>query len=101
MTNERYDETSSGSEEGEMGNKPETFSKAVELVRAELTEDSAKVLKYTMEKEMPDPSVYYRAGLGVAMRNLLARNGIIWEDVIIFNVWFAILRKALETFLDS
>jgi hypothetical protein len=79
----------------------EDFKKAVAIVREELSEDTANILRHSLKQTEQDQKPFEQKDLGIAFRNLLARNGIIWEDAIFFSVWFAILRQALETFLDS
>ena len=77
------------------------FEKAVALVRGELSEETVRILRYSLDETGKDSSAFANKDLGIGIRNLLARNGIVWEEVVLFSIWFSILRQALETFLDS
>ncbi len=77
------------------------FERAVALVRGELSEETVRILRYSLDETGEDRSAFANKDLGIGIRNLLARNGIVWEEVVLFSVWFSILRQALETFLDS
>lgn len=57
----------------------ENFKEAVTIVRGELSEEAAKILRYTLEKKVPDPTLFQQQAFGVAIRNLLARKGIVWR----------------------
>ncbi len=77
------------------------FATAVAIVRQELSEESAKILRYAIENQEQLGGTVHRTNLGIALRNLLATKGIVWEEVILSSVWLAILQKSLETLLDS
>ncbi len=77
------------------------FDTAVSIVRNELSDETANILRYSLQRQKEDDRPLGQTNLGIAMRNLLAKKGIIWEEVALYAVWFAILQKALETFLDS
>ena len=74
-----------------------SFNEAVSIVRNKLSPDSARIIQYSISRNEQNASVLGRVGLGVAMRNLLAENGIIWEEVVLFSIWFAILKEAVRT----
>jgi hypothetical protein len=74
-----------------------SFNEAVSIVRNKLSPDSARIIQYSISKSEENASVFGEVGFGVAMRNLLAENGIIWEEVVLFSVWFAILKEAVRT----
>lgn len=74
-----------------------SFNEAVSIVRNKLSKDSARIIQYSISKNEENASVLGGVGFGVAMRNLLAENGIIWEEVALFSVWFAILKEAVRT----
>lgn len=76
------------------------FNKAVEIVRTKLSHDSARIIHYSLVKSEGDGSTLGHAGFGVAIRNLLAENGLLWEDVVLVSVWFAILKEAVRTIVD-
>jgi hypothetical protein len=82
-------------------NKNESFNDAVTIVREKLSPDSAKIIHYSIEKGEAEASTLQRVGFGVAIRNLLAENGMLWEEVILFSVWFAILKEAIKPFIES
>ncbi len=77
------------------------FGAAVTIVREELSEDSARILRYSLERQDREDGPPPPTNLGIAMRNLLASRGIVWEEVALYGVWIVILQRALETFLDS
>ncbi len=81
-------------------NNDETFNDAVTIVRNTLSPDSAKILQFSIDKNGGESAPLNNAGFGVAMRNLLAEHGIIWEEVVLYSVWFAILREAIQSFLE-
>jgi hypothetical protein len=78
----------------------ETFNVAVAIVREKLSPDSARIIHYSIEKSEVDSSALHRVGFGVAIRNLLAENGMVWEEAILFSVWFAILKEAIRPILE-
>ncbi len=97
------EDNSYGSGDGKIGGTThaEDFKKAVALVRGELSEENVNIFRYSLEQAQSEERPFPQKDFGIAIRNLLARNGIVWEEVVLFSVWFAILRQALETFLDS
>lgn len=81
------------------GNK--SFNEAVAIVRDKLSPDTARIIHYSILKNEENGSGLGRAGFGVAIRNLLAENGLMWEEVILTSVWFAILKEAVQAILES
>ncbi len=81
-------------------NQDDTFNNAVTIVRNTLSPDSAKILHFSINKNDGDPAPLNGAGFGVAIRNLLAEHGIIWEEVVLYSIWFAILREAIQSLLE-
>lgn len=81
-------------------NQDKLFNDAVVIVRKELSPETAKIIRYSIEQREPDGRALHQAGFGVAVRNLLAEHGIVWEDAILFSVWFAVLQKAIESIVD-
>jgi len=77
------------------------FNKSVEIVRKKLSPDSARIIHYSLAKSDGNSDTLGYAGFGVAIRNLLAENGVLWEDVILASVWFAILKEAVRLILES
>lgn len=78
----------------------QSFDEAVAIVRNKLTRDSAKIIHYSITKNGSDSSALGPSGFGVAIRNLLAENGLIWEEVVLTSIWFAILKEAVRTLLE-
>jgi hypothetical protein len=76
-----------------------TFHDAVTIVRNKLSPDSARLIQYSLERSEKERGTLHGAGFGVAIRNLLAENGIVWEEAILFSVWLAILKEAIKTML--
>ncbi len=83
------------------GRQEEDFLAAVSIVRCALSEDSAKILRYSFEHMEHESGSFQETSLGIALRNLLATRGILWEEVAVHSVWIAILQKAVEALLDS
>jgi len=81
-------------------NHDEVFNDAVSIVRQKLSPDSARIIQYSIEKSETEAVALHRVGFGVAIRNLLAENGMIWEEAILFSVWFAILKEAIRTVIE-
>lgn len=81
-------------------NKRQTFDEAVAIMRNELSPDTAKIIRYSIEKNHDDQAIMQKTGLGVAIRNLLAEHGIVWEEVVLYSVWFSILQEAIKTILE-
>ena len=77
-----------------------SFNEAVDIVRTKLSPESAKIIQYSIENNKDDRAELHRVGFGVAIRNLLAEHGLMWEDVILYSVWFAILQEATKTLLE-
>jgi hypothetical protein len=82
-------------------NQNERFSTAVSLLRNELSPDSAKVIRFSIEQAHSPETLLQQVGFGVAIRNLLAKNGILWEEVAVFGVWLDILKESVRTFPDG
>ena len=81
-------------------NQGELFNDAVKIVSQELTPESARIMRYAIEKKNKDAFRVEEGSFGVAFRNLLANRGIIWEEAILFSVWFAVMQQAIMTILD-
>ena len=81
-------------------NQGDVFNDAVTIVRSTLTPESAKILQYSLNKDQREPIGLPDVGFGVAIRNLLADHGIMWEEVIMYSVWFGILKEAIRTLLE-
>ncbi len=78
----------------------EVFHDAVTIVRDTLSPESARILQFSMKKNQKDSEPLKDAGFGVAIRNLLAEHGIVWEEAIMYSVWFAILQEAIRSMLE-
>ncbi len=76
------------------------FNDAVAIVREKLSPDSARIIHYSIEKSETESQALHRVGFGVAIRNLLAENGMVWEEAILFSIWFAILKEAIRPILE-
>lgn len=78
----------------------QVFNDAVTIVRNTLSPESARIIRYSIQHNEQNSTVLHRAGFGVAIRNLLAENGIVWEEAILASIWFAILQEAIRTILE-
>jgi hypothetical protein len=78
-------------------NQSEQFSTAVSILRKEISPDSANVIRFSIERNQSFEIILQQVGFGVALRNLLARNGILWEEVAICSTWLDILKEAIKT----
>jgi hypothetical protein len=76
------------------------FNDAVAIVRNTLSPESARIIRYSIEQQEESANILHTSGFGVAIRNLLAENGILWEEVILSSIWFAILKEAIKTILE-
>ena len=76
-------------------------STAVSILRHELSPDSAKIIRFSLARDQCYETCLQRVAFGVAIRNLLAKNGIFWEEVVVFNMWFDILKESIRTFTDK
>lgn len=81
-------------------NQESSYQDAVAIVRKELSPESARIIYYSITKGEQQSSALGEAGFGVAIRNLLAKNGMLWEEVILASVWFAILQEAVRPFIE-
>jgi hypothetical protein len=81
-------------------NQHEVFNDAVMIVSQELTPDSARVIRYAIDRNKTEVFQSEQRLFGVAFRNLLAERGIIWEEAILFSVWFAVLQQAVTKILE-
>jgi hypothetical protein len=81
-------------------NHNKVFNDAVSIVRDKLSPESAKIIHYSIENGEVDSSALHRVGFGVAIRNLLAENGMVWEEAILFSVWFAVLKEAIRPIIE-
>ena len=77
-----------------------SYRDAVAIVRKEISPESARIIHYSMTSHEESASNLSKVGFGVAIRNLLAKNGLIWEEVILASVWLAILREAIQPFIE-
>jgi hypothetical protein len=78
----------------------EVFNDAVNVVRDSLSRESARILQFSIQKNKQDSTPLEGAQFGVAIRNLLAQHGIVWEEAIMYSVWFAILNEAIQRLLE-
>ncbi|HEY6952842.1 MAG TPA: hypothetical protein VI758_10570 [Bacteroidota bacterium] len=76
------------------------FNDAVAIVRNTLSPESARIIRYSIERQKDEANILHASGFGLAIRNLLAENGIMWEEVILSSIWFAILKEAIKTLLE-
>jgi hypothetical protein len=76
------------------------FNDAVRIVTEELTPDSARVIRYAIQNMKDESFGPEQKSFGVAFRNLLAERGIIWEEAILFSVWFSVLQQAVTKILE-
>ena len=81
-------------------NQHEVFKDAVTIVRDSLSQESAKILQFSIKRNEQDTAPLKDMGFGVAIRNLLAEHGIVWEEAIVYGVWFSILSEAINTLLE-
>ena len=81
-------------------NQHEVFNDAVRIVAEELSPDSARVIRYAIDSKKSEVFQSEQRLFGVAFRNLLAERGIIWEEAILFSVWFAVLQRAVTRILE-
>jgi hypothetical protein len=79
-------------------NQNERCKAAVSILRNELSPDSAKIIRFSIEQAHCPEILLRQAGFGIAIRNLLAKHGILWEDVAVFATWHAILRESVKAF---
>ena len=77
------------------------FNIAVSLLRRELSPDSAKIIRFSLARDQRYETCLQQVAFGVAIRNLLAKNGIVWEEVAVFNIWHDILKESIGTFSDK
>lgn len=79
----------------------QVFNDAVRIVREELTPESARIMRYAIRTKSSDAfKMEDRSSFGVAFRNLLAERGIIWEESILFSVWFGVMQQAIMKILE-
>ncbi len=81
-------------------NQGDVFNDAVTIVRSTLSPESAKILQFSINNNQREPTGMGDLGFGVAIRNLLAEHGILWEEVVMYSIWFAILQEAIRTLLE-
>lgn len=81
-------------------NQREVFNDAVKIVTEELTPESARIMKFAIENKSTEAFKVENGSFGVAFRNLLAERGIVWEEAILFSVWFAVMQQAIMKILD-
>jgi hypothetical protein len=79
-------------------NDEERSVRAVSLIRKQLTPDFMNIYRYAMEQDQSDEVFLRRAGIGTAIRNLLAQEGIFWEEVAMAEVWLRILLESTKEF---
>jgi len=81
-------------------NQREIFNDAVRVVSQELTPESARVMRYAIEHNKADAFRVENGSFGVAFRNLLADRGVVWEEAILYSVWFAVIQQAIMKILE-
>jgi hypothetical protein len=79
-------------------NQREHFRSAVSMLRKELSPDSAKIIRFSLEQNHSYETFLQRVGFGIAIRNLLAKNGILWEDAALCSIWLEILKESIKVF---
>lgn len=79
----------------------EQFNTAVSVLRQEISTDSAKIVRFSIEGKQSHGIFLQQFGFGVAIRNLLAKNGILWEEAAIYSVWLAILKESIKAVLHE
>ena len=81
-------------------NQGDVYNDAVTIVRDSLSMESARIIRFSIEKSKQDTEPLNKSGFGVAIRNLLAQHGIVWEEAIMYSVWFSILSEAVKRMLE-
>jgi hypothetical protein len=81
-------------------NQREIFNDAVRIVTQELTPESARVMRYAIERNKAEAFKVEDGAFGVAFRNLLANRGVVWEEAILYSVWFAVIQQAIMKILE-
>lgn len=79
----------------------EQFSTAVSILRQELSTDSAKIIRFSIEGKHSHGIFLQQSGFGIAIRNLLAKNGILWEEAAVYSIWLAILKESIKAVLHE
>ena len=79
-------------------NERELFETAVKLVRSELSSEFTKLFLSSFRRDHSHDKLLHRSGFGITIRNLLAQNGILWEEVAVCSVWLEILKESIRTF---
>jgi hypothetical protein len=82
-------------------NRNELHSAAVSIVRKELSTDSAKIIRYSIQQPHSSETLLGQVGFGFAVWNLLAKNGIFWEEAAVFDVWVEILMDSVKASPDG
>ena len=77
-------------------NDNERHARAVSLVRKQLTPEFAAIFRYAIEQAQSHEIFLQRAGIGMAIRNLLAKEGILWEEAATADVWLGILKESIN-----
>jgi hypothetical protein len=81
-------------------NQREVFNDAVRIVSQELTPESAKVMRYAIQRNKAEAFKVENGSFGVAFRNLLADRGVVWEEAILYSVWIAVIQQAILKILE-
>jgi hypothetical protein len=81
-------------------NQHAVFNDAVRIVTEELTPDSAKIIRYALQNKKTPAFKSHQRFFGVAFRNLLAERGIVWEEAIVYGVWFSVLQQSITKILE-
>ena len=81
-------------------NQQELFNDAVRIVSQEISPESARIMKYAIEHKESEAFKVEQGSFGVAFRNLLANRGVVWEEAILYSVWFAVIQQAIMKILD-
>jgi hypothetical protein len=81
-------------------NQREIFNDAVRIVSQELTPESARIMRYAIDEKKAEAFKVEDGSFGIAFRNLLAERGIVWEEAILYSVWFAVIQQAIIKILE-
>ena len=82
-------------------NQQAQFRTAVSIVRKELSPDSAKIIRFSLMNNGRHRAILQETGFGIAIRNLLAKHGVLWEEIALCNVWLEILKKSVESIAEG
>ena len=77
--------------------KKDRFNAAAAVLRNDISSESAKMMRFAFEQTHSSKTHFQQAGFGIAIRNHLARNGILWEDATLFDTWLELLKEVVRT----